>query len=74
MPADPSTFQPNYEHSFYPGQVFWSVGPTPTDVIDEIERLVDAGVSHFPLAFDDLHDLRRFIDEVVPHVRLEPKP
>jgi alkanesulfonate monooxygenase SsuD/methylene tetrahydromethanopterin reductase-like flavin-dependent oxidoreductase (luciferase family) len=54
--------------------VFWSVGPTPTDVIDEIERLVDVGVSHFPLAFDDLHDLRRFIDEVVPHVRLEPKP
>jgi alkanesulfonate monooxygenase SsuD/methylene tetrahydromethanopterin reductase-like flavin-dependent oxidoreductase (luciferase family) len=74
MPADPSTFQPNYEHSFYPGQVFWSVGPTPTDVIDEIERLVDVGVSHFPLAFDDLHDLRRFIDEVVPRVRLEPKP
>jgi alkanesulfonate monooxygenase SsuD/methylene tetrahydromethanopterin reductase-like flavin-dependent oxidoreductase (luciferase family) len=74
MPADPSTFEPNYEHAFYPGQLFWNVGPTPADVIHEIEQLVDAGVSHFPLGFDDLYGLRRFIDEVVPHVRLEPKP
>jgi alkanesulfonate monooxygenase SsuD/methylene tetrahydromethanopterin reductase-like flavin-dependent oxidoreductase (luciferase family) len=72
LPDDPSTFQPTYEHHFYPGQVFATVGPTPADAIREIERLVDVGVSHFPLAFDDIDDLRRFIDEVVPNVRLEP--
>jgi len=72
LPNDPSTFQPTYEHHFYPGQVFATVGPTPADAIREIERLVDVGVSHFPLGFDDVDDLRRFIDEVVPNVRLEP--
>jgi alkanesulfonate monooxygenase SsuD/methylene tetrahydromethanopterin reductase-like flavin-dependent oxidoreductase (luciferase family) len=72
MPADPSAFQETYEHDFYPGQVFANVGPTATDVIREIEQLVDHGVSHLPLGFDDVDGLRRFIDEVVPHVRLEP--
>ena len=72
MPDDPSTFRPTYEHGFYPGQVFGNVGPTARDVIREIERLVDVGVRHFPLAFDSMAELRRFIDEVVPHVRLEP--
>jgi alkanesulfonate monooxygenase SsuD/methylene tetrahydromethanopterin reductase-like flavin-dependent oxidoreductase (luciferase family) len=72
MPDDPSTFQPTYEHGFYPGQAFGNLGPTAGDVIREIERLVDLGVRHFPLAFDRMDELRRFIDEVVPHVRLEP--
>jgi alkanesulfonate monooxygenase SsuD/methylene tetrahydromethanopterin reductase-like flavin-dependent oxidoreductase (luciferase family) len=72
MPDDPSTFQPTYEHGFYPGQEFGNVGPTAGDVIREIERLVDVGVRHFPLAFDSVAELRRFVDEVVPHVRLEP--
>src|SRR4051812_16167975 len=37
LPADPSGFEPLFEHSFYPGQVFELVGPTPADVIREIE-------------------------------------
>jgi alkanesulfonate monooxygenase SsuD/methylene tetrahydromethanopterin reductase-like flavin-dependent oxidoreductase (luciferase family) len=73
MPADPASFEPTYEHDFYPGQVFRSVGPTPTDVIREIETLVGLGVKHFPLSFDDLAGLQRFVDEVVPEVRLEPQ-
>jgi alkanesulfonate monooxygenase SsuD/methylene tetrahydromethanopterin reductase-like flavin-dependent oxidoreductase (luciferase family) len=73
LPDDPSTFEPSYGHDFYPGQVFGIVGPTPSDVIREIELLVDLGVRHFPLGFDSESELQRFIDEVVPHVRLEPR-
>ena len=73
MPADPASFEPTYEHEFYPGQLFSSVGPSPADVIREIETLVDVGVRHFPLSFDDLAGLQRFVDEVVPAVRLEPQ-
>jgi alkanesulfonate monooxygenase SsuD/methylene tetrahydromethanopterin reductase-like flavin-dependent oxidoreductase (luciferase family) len=72
LPDDPSSFQPSYGHDFYPGQVFGLAGPTPADVIREIEQLVDVGVKHFPLSFDRVADLRRFVDEVVPVVRLEP--
>jgi len=72
LPDDPSMFQPSYGHDFYPGQVFRVLGPTPADVVPEIERLVDLGVAHFPLAFDSLGELRRFVDEVVPIVRLQP--
>lgn len=71
LPADPSTFVASYGHEFYPGQVFGVVGPTPADVIREIEVLVDQGVKHFPLIFDTMDELHRFIDEVIPHVRLE---
>lgn len=71
LPDDVSTFQPSYEHSFYPGQGFTVLGPTATDAIREIERLVDVGVSHFQPIFEDLTTMRRFIDEVVPVVRLE---
>ena len=71
MPDDPSTFEATYEHSFYPGQVFHYIGPTPADVIREIELLVDVGVSHFQIQFDGLTTYRRFIDEVVPVVRLQ---
>jgi alkanesulfonate monooxygenase SsuD/methylene tetrahydromethanopterin reductase-like flavin-dependent oxidoreductase (luciferase family) len=73
MPADPSTFEPTYEHEFYPGQVFGVVGPTPADVIREMELLVDHGVDHFTLVFDSRAELRRFVDEVVPQVRLQPR-
>jgi len=73
LPDDPSSFQSHYEHEFYPGQVFRIPGPTPADVIREIETLVDIGVSHFAVNFDTLGELRRFVDEVVPHVRLEPQ-
>jgi len=73
MPDDLSTFQPTYEHSFYPGATFDIVGPTAADAIREIERLVDVGVTHFQAAFEDMPTLRRFIDEVVPRVRLAPR-
>jgi alkanesulfonate monooxygenase SsuD/methylene tetrahydromethanopterin reductase-like flavin-dependent oxidoreductase (luciferase family) len=73
MPADPASFEPTYEHDFYPGQVFRNLGPTPADVIRDIETLVDVGVTHFPLSFDDVAGLQRFVDEVVPAVRLEPR-
>ena len=71
LPDDVSTYEPSYAHEFYPGQVFGIVGPTPADAIREIELLVDLGVSHFPLSFDTQKELQRFVDEVVPHVRLE---
>jgi alkanesulfonate monooxygenase SsuD/methylene tetrahydromethanopterin reductase-like flavin-dependent oxidoreductase (luciferase family) len=71
LPDDVSTFTSKYEHEFYPGQVFGVLGPTPGDVIREIELLVDKGVSHFPLIFDTEAELHRFVEEVVPHVRLE---
>jgi alkanesulfonate monooxygenase SsuD/methylene tetrahydromethanopterin reductase-like flavin-dependent oxidoreductase (luciferase family) len=74
LPDDVSTFQPSYSHEFYPGQLFGVVGPTPADVIREIELLVDKGVSHLPLSFDSEAELRRFVDEVVPQVRLTPAP
>lgn len=72
LPDDASSFDPSYTHEFYPGQVFGIAGPTPADAIREIERLVDVGVKHLPLSFDTMTELRRFIDEVVPNVRLEP--
>jgi len=69
FPEDPSTFEPTYEHSFYPGQEFGILGPTPADAIPEIKRLVDVGVSHFQVALEDLRTLRLFADEVVPAFR-----
>ncbi|HEY8437028.1 MAG TPA: LLM class flavin-dependent oxidoreductase [Candidatus Limnocylindrales bacterium] len=74
LPDDPATFRRTFTHAFYPGQVFSAVGPTAAEVIREIETLVDRGVSHFPLAFDNERELQRFVEEVVPHVRLEPRP
>ena len=41
-------------------------------MIREIEKLVDVGVKHVALTFDEMIDLRRFVDEVIPKVRLEP--
>jgi hypothetical protein len=73
LPEDPATFERTYEHSFYPGQVFHVLGPTPEDAIREIERLVDVGVSHFQVGFEDMATFRRFISEVVPAVRLEKR-
>jgi alkanesulfonate monooxygenase SsuD/methylene tetrahydromethanopterin reductase-like flavin-dependent oxidoreductase (luciferase family) len=72
LPDDPSGFVPSYRHSFYGDAVdFRIVGPRPEDAIREIERLVDAGVTHFAVNLDDTTSLRRFIDEVVPNVRLD---
>jgi alkanesulfonate monooxygenase SsuD/methylene tetrahydromethanopterin reductase-like flavin-dependent oxidoreductase (luciferase family) len=71
MPNDPSSFEARYEHEFYPGQVFGIAGPTPAAVAREIETLVDAGVSHIAVNFDDRDGIGRFVDEVLPSVRLE---
>jgi alkanesulfonate monooxygenase SsuD/methylene tetrahydromethanopterin reductase-like flavin-dependent oxidoreductase (luciferase family) len=72
MPADSSTFEPRYFHSYY-NAWFPLLGPTPNDVARELETLVDVGVQHFQLAFSNMPTFRRFIDEVVPIVRLEPR-
>ncbi len=72
LPDDVSTFQPVYEHGFYPGQTFGIAGPTAGDVIREIEQLVDVGVQHVAINVEDQQQLGRFVDEVIPHVRLEP--
>ena len=72
LPDDPSTFVPTYEHTFYPGQTFRIVGPAPTDVVREIEILVDHRVTHIAINVDTWSTLRRFLDEVVPVVRLTP--
>jgi alkanesulfonate monooxygenase SsuD/methylene tetrahydromethanopterin reductase-like flavin-dependent oxidoreductase (luciferase family) len=77
LPEDPATFVATYNRrysSFYGGGVFTVLGPTPADVIREIERLVDIGVSHFMIDCDDMLTFRRFVDEVVPAVRLERRP
>lgn len=71
LPDDPSAFVPTYEHRFYPGSTFYRFGPTPADVIREVERLVDVGVSHFQVSLDDMTTYRHFIEEVVPTIRLE---
>jgi alkanesulfonate monooxygenase SsuD/methylene tetrahydromethanopterin reductase-like flavin-dependent oxidoreductase (luciferase family) len=71
MPDDPATFEGSYTNEVaYPGQAFPIVGPRPEDVIREIETLVDHGVAHVVISVDTLADLQRFIDEVVPAVRL----
>ncbi|MEO7119388.1 MAG: LLM class flavin-dependent oxidoreductase [Candidatus Limnocylindrales bacterium] len=74
MPDDPATFEATYHHAFYGDKILFHVfGPTPADVIREIEALVDHGVSHFQIWFDTVATYRRFVDEVVPGVRLEPR-
>ena len=72
LPDDASGFAPTFEHSFYPGQTFRVAGPTPADVAREIELLVDHRVTHIALNVDSARTLRRFIDEVLPVLRLTP--
>src|SRR5262249_61874706 len=74
FPDDPSGFESSYTHDNYPGQVFGVTGPAPADAVAQIAELVDVGVSHFQLMFEDMKTFRRFLDEVVPAVRLEPRP
>jgi len=71
LPDDPASFVPTYTHAFHPGRDFPIFGPTAADAIREIERLVDVGVAHFQVALEDMATYRRFIEEVVPAVRLE---
>jgi alkanesulfonate monooxygenase SsuD/methylene tetrahydromethanopterin reductase-like flavin-dependent oxidoreductase (luciferase family) len=71
FPEDPTGFQSTYEHDAYPGQLLGVTGPGPKEAIEQIEELVDVGVSHFQLLFEDDPTFARFLDEVVPNVRLE---
>ncbi|HEX8024786.1 MAG TPA: hypothetical protein VF484_01145, partial [Candidatus Limnocylindrales bacterium] len=73
MPEDPATFQSSYTHSFYPGQVFGISGPTAEAIIGDIETLVDVGVHHFQISVGSRRDLERFVEQVLPRVRLEKR-
>lgn len=66
FPDEPSEFQRTFTHSFYPGQTFDAIGPTPEDAIREIRRLIDVGVSHFQPTFENMATLHRFVAEVMP--------
>lgn len=73
LPDDPGAFRASYQNAeVYPDQVFPIVGPEPADVAREIELLVDHGVSHVVISPDSWSTLRRFIDEVLPVLRLTP--
>jgi alkanesulfonate monooxygenase SsuD/methylene tetrahydromethanopterin reductase-like flavin-dependent oxidoreductase (luciferase family) len=74
FPEDASTFETSYEHRFYPGQVFGVLGPTPADAIREIDLLIDVGVKHFQVVFEDMRTLRLFIDEVLQAVGPTQEP
>lgn len=72
LPDDTSTFEATYTNELaYPGQVFGVVGPTPADVVREIEALVDFGVEHIVLEAGEA-DCLKLLREVVPNVRLLP--
>jgi alkanesulfonate monooxygenase SsuD/methylene tetrahydromethanopterin reductase-like flavin-dependent oxidoreductase (luciferase family) len=73
LPDRPEDFEATFTHSFYPGQTFRILGPTPADVTREIELLVDAGVTHFQVMVEDMPTLDRFVEDVIPAVRLERK-
>ena len=64
-----TAFEATFEHSFYPGQTFDVIGPTPDDAIREIRRLVEVGVEHFLPTFEDMATLRRFVDDVLPSIK-----
>ena len=71
LPDEAAAFVGRYTHRFYGDTQFHVLGPTPADAIREIERLVDVGVRHFQVAFEDMTTLHRFVREVVPAVRLQ---
>jgi alkanesulfonate monooxygenase SsuD/methylene tetrahydromethanopterin reductase-like flavin-dependent oxidoreductase (luciferase family) len=73
LPPDPATFQPSYQHSYYADQEFGIAGPTPEDVIREVERLVDVGVQHIAVSLRDPDQYQRFFSDVLPVVRLTPQ-
>ena len=70
MPDDPSTFEATYEHDFYPGR---------SSATSARRRQTRSGrssgwstsASATSRSFEDMTTYRRFIDEVVPVVRLE---
>jgi alkanesulfonate monooxygenase SsuD/methylene tetrahydromethanopterin reductase-like flavin-dependent oxidoreductase (luciferase family) len=73
MPDNPTAFEGTYEHPAYPGQISEILGPRAEDVIREIELLVDNGVDHIAVNFEDMATFERFLADVVPNVRLQPR-
>src|SRR5262249_35458813 len=69
IPDDHSTFEATYQHSFYAGYVFHVLGPTPEDVIRELDVLIDHGVVHSQATCEDMRTCERFMDEVIPAMR-----
>lgn len=65
FPADGADFPEPY-WSGYLDFYTTPFGPTPADAIDQLNRLVELGVSEFAVVFWDLASVRRFVDEVVP--------
>jgi alkanesulfonate monooxygenase SsuD/methylene tetrahydromethanopterin reductase-like flavin-dependent oxidoreductase (luciferase family) len=70
MPRDASSFVASYEHTFYPGQTFPIMGPSPDDVRRELQTLIDVGVQHLQLAFEDMQTYERFVEAVLPNLDL----
>src|SRR5215212_5433523 len=48
------------------GEIDWVLGPTPEDVVRQLQPMVDLGVSHLTMYFWDLRSLRMFAREVMP--------
>jgi alkanesulfonate monooxygenase SsuD/methylene tetrahydromethanopterin reductase-like flavin-dependent oxidoreductase (luciferase family) len=68
FPDDPSTFQPAYEHSYYPGMALSLVGPTPSAAVDQLKPLLDLGVSHIIVSASTDPTIARFATEAVPEL------
>jgi alkanesulfonate monooxygenase SsuD/methylene tetrahydromethanopterin reductase-like flavin-dependent oxidoreductase (luciferase family) len=65
FPADTDSFVGSFPSS-YPGYDEVVHGPTPDEAIASLQPFVDAGVSHFMVAAEDLRSLRLFASEVAP--------
>ena len=66
FPDDPTTFSAEYSHSYYPGDVFNIVGPTPADAIRQLRPMINLGVTHFMIGPTSQRTLERFCSEVAP--------
>lgn len=63
FPEDPADFRvPDLSQAL----VEPKLGPTPTDAIEQLRPLVELGVTHFQIYFEDHRTLERFCAEVAP--------
>jgi alkanesulfonate monooxygenase SsuD/methylene tetrahydromethanopterin reductase-like flavin-dependent oxidoreductase (luciferase family) len=65
FPTDDAEFIASWP-SGYPGYVEMNHGPTPADAVQSLRPFVEAGVTHFMIAAQDIHTLRVFSDIVAP--------
>jgi alkanesulfonate monooxygenase SsuD/methylene tetrahydromethanopterin reductase-like flavin-dependent oxidoreductase (luciferase family) len=68
FPDDPSTFQPAYEHSYYPDMPLSLVGPTPSAAVDQLKPLIELGVSHIIVSASTDRTIERFAAEAIPEL------